>query len=123
MTSAKARLIEELCKLEGQENKLRQDQAVEAFNEVVKLLGNFAKHFNTQQRSEIAGFDIHGAAEPKRAAPSKKGGRPKYWLPHTQETWPGRGRTPKPFTIWQGSASYKEWKAKHPDEKFPAFPG
>lgn len=78
--SAKVRLIEELRGLEGQENKLRQDLSAEAFNEVVKLLGNFAKHFNTQQRLEIAGFVIHGAAEPKRAAASKKGAPNAGWF-------------------------------------------
>jgi len=45
--------------------------------------------------------------------------KPKYELPHTGETWSGRGRTPKAFAAWEGSASYKEWKAKNPDLKFP----
>ncbi|QEO99506.1 histone-like nucleoid-structuring protein [Xanthomonas oryzae pv. oryzicola] len=62
-------------------------------------------------------------AKPKKVASTRKEVVPKYWLPHNQETWSWRGRPPKAFTIWQGSASYKEWQAKHPDEKFPKYPG
>ncbi|WP_337054694.1 H-NS family nucleoid-associated regulatory protein [Pseudoxanthomonas sp. USHLN014] len=123
IAATKAKLEEELRKLEEQEAQLRQDQAAEAFNEVVKLLGEFARHFNAQQRAEVAGFVIHGAAKSKKAAASKKEVAPKYWLPHTQETWSGRGRTPRNFAAWEGTAAYKDWKSKHPDEKFPKFPG
>lgn len=123
ITSAKAKLEEELRKLEEQEAQLRQDQATEAFTEVVKVLGEFSEYFNPKQRSEIAGFVINGAAKPKKAASSKKEVAPKYWLPHTQETWSGRGRTPLAFKAWEGSPAYNEWKAKHPEEKFPKYPG
>ncbi|MBO9883553.1 H-NS family nucleoid-associated regulatory protein [Xanthomonas sp. D-109] len=123
ITSAKAKLEEELRKLEEQEAQLRQDQATEAFTEVVKLLGEFAEYFNAKQRSEIAGFVINGAARPKKAATSKKEVAPKYWLPHTQETWSGRGRTPLAFKAWEGTSAYQEWKKNHPDEKFPKYPG
>ncbi|CTP89683.1 virulence regulator [Xanthomonas translucens pv. poae] len=123
ITSAKAKLEEELRKLEEQEAQLRQDQATEAFTEVVKLLGEFSDYFNSKQRSEIAGFVINGAAKPNKALSTRKEVAPKYWLPHTQETWSGRGRTPLAFKAWEGSPAYNEWRAKHPDEKFPKYPG
>lgn len=44
---------------------------------------------------------------------------PKHWLSHTQETRRGA----RSFTAWEGTAAYKEWKARHPGEKFPKFPG
>ncbi|XQA79265.1 H-NS family nucleoid-associated regulatory protein [Xanthomonas sacchari] len=122
ITSAKAKLEEELRKLEEQEAQLRQDQATEAFIEVVKLLGEFAEYFNAKQRSEIASFVINGAAKPKQAVSAKKEVAPKYWLPHTQETWSGRGRTPLAFKAWEGTSAYQEWKKNHPDEKFPKYP-
>jgi DNA-binding protein H-NS len=123
ITSAKAKLEEQLRKLEEQEAQLRQDQATEAFTEVVKLLVKFSEYFNAKQRSEIAGFVINGAAKAKKAASTKKEVAPKYWLPHTQETWSGRGRMPLAFKAWEGSPAYNDWKAKHPDEKFPKYPG
>ncbi|MCT8275008.1 H-NS family nucleoid-associated regulatory protein [Xanthomonas translucens] len=123
INSAKAKLEEQLRKLEEQEAQLRQDQAAEAFAEVVKLLGEFSEYFNAKQRSEIAGFVINGAAKSKKVAAFKKEVAPKYWLPHTQETWSGRGRTPLAFKAWEGSPAYNDWKAKHPDEKFPKYPG
>ncbi|HLL17473.1 MAG TPA: H-NS family nucleoid-associated regulatory protein, partial [Rubrivivax sp.] len=62
------------------------------------------------------------AVQPKKAKTGKEVA-PKYWLPHSQETWTGRGRPPKAFTAWEGTAAYREWKAAHPQEKFPKFPG
>ncbi|WP_416204007.1 H-NS histone family protein [Xanthomonas euvesicatoria] len=123
LAAAKEKLAEEIRKLEEQEAQLRQQQSSEAYTEIVKLLDQYTDHFSAKQKSEIAALIGAGVAKPKNAASAKKEVAPKYWLPHNQETWSGRGRPPKAFTIWQGSASYKEWKAKHPDEKFPAFPG
>ncbi|MCF5935457.1 H-NS histone family protein, partial [Xanthomonas perforans] len=110
-------------KLEEQEAQLRQQQSSEAYSEIVKLLDQYAGHLTAKQKSEIAALIGADVTKPKKAASTRKEVAPKYWLPHNQETWSGRGRPPKAFSIWQGSASYKEWKAKHPDEKFPAFPG
>lgn len=123
LAAAKEKLAEEIRKLEEQEAQLRQQQSSEAYSEIVKLLNQYTEHFSAKQKSEIAALIGAAVAKPKKAASTRKEVVPKYWLPHNQETWSGRGRPPKAFTIWQGSASYKEWKAKHPDEKFPAFPG
>ncbi|MBO9876094.1 H-NS family nucleoid-associated regulatory protein [Xanthomonas sp. D-99] len=123
LAAAKEKLAAEIRKLEEQEAQLRQQQSSEAYSEIVKLLDQYTEHFSAKQKSEIAALIGAGVTKPKKSASTKKEVAPKYWLPHNQETWSGRGRPPKAFTIWQGSASYKEWKAKHPDEKFPAFPG
>ncbi|HAI94349.1 MAG TPA: histone-like nucleoid-structuring protein [Xanthomonadaceae bacterium] len=124
IAEAKARLAEELRKLEEQEAQLRQQQASDAFADVMTLLHDYAPHFSGKQKSEIAA--LIGAGETRargESKPAKREVAPKYWLPHNGETWTGRGRTPRAFVAWEGTAAYKEWKSKHPDEKFPAFPG
>ncbi len=124
ITEAKAKLAEELRKLEEREAQLRQQQASDGFAQVMQLLRDFGEHFNARQKAEIAA--ALGEAKPKKATTSSDARRevaPKYWLPHTGETWTGRGRTPRAFAAWEGTAAYNEWKARHPDEKFPAFPG
>lgn len=126
ITSAKAKIEEELRKLEEQEAALRQEQAAAAFAEITSLLSQYGEHFTPKQKAELA--VAIGASSPgrgRRAAPAqaKKEVAPKYWLPHTQETWSGRGRTPLAFKAWEGSPAYNEWKAKHPGEKFPKYPG
>ncbi|AZR30118.1 H-NS histone family protein [Xanthomonas vasicola] len=126
IASAKAKLAEELKKLEEQEATLLVEEASSAFLQVSDLLSRFGQHFTAKQKAELAaqvGSSIPVQGRPKKAAGTKKEVAPKYWLPHTQETWTGRGRTPRSFAAWEGSAAYKEWKAKHPDEKFPKFPG
>ncbi|MBO9741413.1 H-NS histone family protein [Xanthomonas axonopodis pv. begoniae] len=126
IAAAKAKIAEEIKKLEEQEANLLQEEAANAFQQVSDLLSRFGQHLTAKQKADLAaqlGASVGGSGRPKKAAGTKKEVAPKYWLPHNQETWSGRGRPPKAFTIWQGSASYKEWKAKHPDEKFPAFPG
>ncbi len=125
ITSARAKLEEELRKLEEQEAQLHQEQFAQAFAEVADLLNQYGQHFNSKQKSEIAALlgTTKGPGRPKKALGGKRGVAPKYWLPHSQETWSGRGRTPLAFKAWEGSPAYNEWKAKHPDEKFPAYPG
>lgn len=76
---------------------------------------------SAKQRAEIV--SLLGADVPKKAGGVKKEVAPKYWLPHTGETWSGRGRTPRAFAAWEGTSAYTTWKASHPNEKFPAFPG
>ena len=123
IATAKAKLEEELRKLEQQEAQLRQQQAADAFGEVMNLLSQYGQHFSAKQKAEVvAAVGASSAPRPRREAASKEVA-PKYWLPHTQETWTGRGRPPRAFTAWEGTAAYKEWKAKHPNEKFPKFPG
>ncbi|MCW0390819.1 H-NS family nucleoid-associated regulatory protein [Xanthomonas sacchari] len=126
IASAKSKLEEELRKLEEQEATLRQEQAASAVAEIIGLLSQYGEHFTPKQKAELA--VAIGASSPgrgRRAAPAqaKKEVAPKYWLPHTQETWSGRGRTPLAFKAWEGTAAYKQWKASHPDEKFPKYPG
>ena len=126
IASAKAKLAEELKKLEQQEASLLEEEASSAFLQVSDLLSRFGQHFTAKQKADLAaqlGGTSAGPGRPKKAGGTKKEVAPKYWLPHTQETWTGRGRTPRSFAAWEGSAAYKEWKAKHPDEKFPKFPG
>ncbi|MBN6149710.1 H-NS histone family protein [Xanthomonas sp. AmX2] len=120
IAEAKAKLHEEIRKLEEQEKQAREGETNAAHANVLSLLEQFSEYFSAKQRSEIAAYVT--AAAPK-AAKSAAGGRsevkPKYQLPHTGETWSGRGRTPKSFAAWEGTAAYKEWKARHPDLKFP----
>ncbi|XQA71119.1 H-NS family nucleoid-associated regulatory protein [Xanthomonas sacchari] len=126
ITSAKAKLEEELRKLEEQEATLRQEQAASAVSEIIGLLSQYSAHFTPKQKAELAvaiGASSPGRGRKAASAQAKKEVAPKYWLPHTQETWSGRGRTPLAFKAWEGSPAYNEWKAKHPDEKFPKYPG
>lgn len=133
IATARAKLEEELRKLEEQESQLRQKQAADAFAEVMNLLGQYSQHFSAKQKAEIvAAVGAGNHAKAKKEAGTKEVA-PKYWLPHTQETWSGRGRPPRSFTAWEGTAAYKELKAKpsqskpiqakHPSEKLPKFSG
>lgn len=125
LAAAKAKLEQELRQLEQQETELRQQQATDAFADVMSLLGQYGEHFNARQKAEIV--TAVGAGSPARvkapAAAAKREVAPKYWLPHNGETWTGRGRTPRAFVAWEGTAAYRDWKAGHPDEKFPKYPG
>lgn len=126
ITSAKAKIEEELRKLEEQEAALRQEQAAAAFAEITSLLSQYGEHFTPKQKAELSvaiGASSPGRGRKAASAQAKKEVAPKYWLPHTQETWSGRGRTPLAFKAWEGTAAYKQWKASHPDEKFPKYPG
>ncbi|UBB26325.1 H-NS histone family protein [Pseudoxanthomonas japonensis] len=123
IATAKAKLEEELRKLEEQEVQLRQQQSADAYSEIMSLLGQYGALFTAKQKAEIVtAVGASSPSRPKKAAAAKEVA-PKYWLPHSGETWTGRGRPPRAFTAWEGTAAYKEWKAKHPNEKFPKFPG
>lgn len=123
LATAKAKLEEELRKLEEQEAQLRQQQSADAFSEVLGLLSQYGSLFTQKQKAEIiAAVGANPPAKAKKTAVAKEVA-PKYWLPHSGDTWTGRGRPPRAFTSWEGTAAYKEWKAKHPNEKFPKFPG
>lgn len=123
IATKKAQLTEELRQLEQQEDALRKDQTSDAFAQVIGLLNSFSQNFDSKQKAEIAAQVVSEARTPKKKTRAKEELPPKYWLPHTQETWSGRGRPPRSFKIWEGSASHREWKAKHPNEKYPKFPG
>ncbi|WP_369939911.1 H-NS histone family protein [Xanthomonas medicagonis] len=125
IVSAKTKIEEELRKLEEQEAALRQEQAAAALAEITSLLSQYGEHFTPKQKAELAiAIGASSPARGRKAAPAqaKKEVAPKYWLPHTQETWSGRGRTPLAFKAWEGTAAYNQWKASHPDEKFPKYP-
>ncbi|KGE52112.1 histone-like nucleoid-structuring protein [Xanthomonas axonopodis] len=119
IAQAKAKLLDELQKLEEQEKTERASEASSAHATIVSLLEQFAGHFNTKQRNDIAAYLGTTAARKEVTKSGRSEVKPKYELPHTGETWSGRGRTPKAFAAWEGSVSYKEWKAKNPDLKFP----
>ncbi|AAF84302.1 H-NS histone family protein [Xylella fastidiosa] len=127
IAEAKVKLTEELRRLEEQEVQLLQQQAAEMFTRVIALLNDFGKHFNGKQKAEIAALIMVNDEKPKaRKALSADARRvvvPKYCLPHSGETWTGRGRLPSSFAAWEGTAAYKEWKSNHPNERFPAFQG
>jgi DNA-binding protein H-NS len=123
IASAKAKLADELRQLEQQEEELRREQSADVFAQIISALQLFGSNFDSRQRAEIASHVVSGARAAKKATATKSEVQPKYWLPHTGETWSGRGRPPRAFTAWEGSVSHREWKAKHPDEKFPKFPG
>ena len=123
IATKKAQLTEELRKLEQEEEALRKDQTSDAFAQVIALLNSFGQHFNAKQKADIAAQVVAEARTTKKKKGAKEELPPKYWLPHSQETWSGRGRPPRSFKVWEGSASHKEWKAKHPNEKYPKFPG
>ncbi|WP_369934862.1 H-NS histone family protein [Xanthomonas tesorieronis] len=124
--SAKAKIVEELRKLEEREAALRQEQAAAAVAEIAGLLSLYGEYFTPKQKAELAvAIGANSPGRGRKAAPTqaRKEVAPKYWLPHTHETWSGRGRPPRAFTAWEGTAAYKHWKANHPDEKFPKYPG
>jgi DNA-binding protein H-NS len=123
IASAKAKLADELRRLEEQEQALRKEQAADAFTQIISMLQLFGQSFDSRQRAEIASHVVSGARTSKKAASTKAEVQPKYWLPHSGETWSGRGRPPRSFTAWEGTAAHREWKANHPNEKFPKFPG
>ncbi|WP_045761907.1 H-NS histone family protein [Xanthomonas albilineans] len=124
IAEAKAKLQEEMRKLEEQEKQARESQTNAAHANVLSLLEQFAEFFTTKQRNEIASYVNSPAPKVTKVAKAASGRsdvKPKYQLPHTGETWSGRGRTPKPFAAWEGTAAYNEWKARHPELKFPLF--
>jgi DNA-binding protein H-NS len=123
IASAKAKLVEELRELEEQEERLRAEETDGAFAQVTSLLHLFASHFDAKQRAQIAALVAPAEKAPRKVRSAAVDAQPKYWLPHTGETWSGRGRPPRSFTAWVGTVSHREWKAKHPKEKFPKFPG
>lgn len=125
INEAKAKLLAELQALEEQEAALLTEKASEAYNQVIELLTTFGAHLGRAQRNEIIALTGTGSSQPKSKKPNdiRKEVAPKYWLPHTQETWSGRGRTPRAFVAWEGTPAYNDWKKSHPDEKFPAYPG
>lgn len=124
LAAAKSKLAEELRKLEEQEAELRQEHSLQAFTDVMDRIAEFGEHFTTKQKAEILAA-VRPEVSAKSSVRKKQSSQvaPKYWLPHNGETWSGRGRTPRAFAAWEGTAAYNQWKASHPNEKFPKYPG
>jgi DNA-binding protein H-NS len=122
IAESKAKLLEELQKLEEQEKTELANEAASAHANIISLLERYASFFSSKQRNEISNQLGESSG---RAAPAAKSSRsevkPKYQLPHTGETWTGRGRTPKSFAAWEGTAAYNEWKTRNPSLKFPLY--
>lgn len=100
----------------------------EAYDRVTVLLTTSYADFSPEQQRRIQTLVGRvGAAAPAKAPKALKAPKqelpPRYWLPHSQETWSGRGRVPQSFLSWEGTVAHTEWKKRHPDERFPAFPG
>ncbi|MBO9873523.1 MULTISPECIES: H-NS histone family protein [Xanthomonas] len=126
IVSAKAKIQEELRKLEEQEATLLRERAASAVTEIIGLLSQYREHFTPKQKAElVVAIGVSNPGRGAKAVPTqaKKEVAPKYWLPHTHETWSGRGRPPRAFTAWEGTAAYNHWKASHPEERFPKYPG
>ncbi|ENZ93599.1 H-NS family nucleoid-associated regulatory protein [Xanthomonas fragariae] len=119
--AAKSQLLEELRKLEQEEAQLKYCQTLEAFDQVIEVLTQFGSRFNAKQKSQIASLAMTGKSRGKLSSTGEVVA--KYWIPHSGETWSGRGRKPRAFKAWEGTSSYKEWKANHPDKPFPLYPG
>lgn len=123
IASAKAKLSDEIRQLEEQEAQLLKEQASNAFSQIIRALQTFGANFDARQRAEISALVTSGPRVAKRAANKGSDSAPKYWLPHSGETWSGRGRPPRAFTAWEGTVAHREWKANHPNEKWPKYPG
>ncbi|WP_256032164.1 H-NS histone family protein, partial [Xanthomonas graminis] len=71
----------------------------------------------SQRKAELAvAIGASSLGRGRKVAPTqaKKEVTPKYWLPHTHETWSGRGRPPRAFKAWEDTVAYKQWKASCP---------
>lgn len=124
LAAAKSKLAEELRKLEEQEAELRQHHSSQVFAEVMERISEYGEHFTANQKAEIsAALRSRESAKSRAPRQQKKDVPPRYWLPHNGETWSGRGRTPRAFVAWEGTAAYNQWKTAHPHEKFPKYPG
>ncbi|MCW0410908.1 hypothetical protein NB709_000784 [Xanthomonas sacchari] len=91
----------------------------------MSLLSQYGEHFTSKQQADLA--VAIGASSPgcgRKAAPvkSKKEVAPSIGCPIPRK--PGRAAdAPLAFKAWESTAAYKQWKASHPDEKFPKYPG
>ena len=71
IASAKAKLAEELRKLEDQEAKLIEDEASDAFLQISDLLSRFGQHLTSKQKADIAsqvGSSSNAPGRPKKSA-------------------------------------------------------
>lgn len=122
LAAQKQKLLEELRKIEEQENKERQAEAESAHSNIVSLLEDFAEFFDSRQRAEIARYVVSGSTRGRKSVSNQGSKGPvaaKFKLPNG-ETWSGRGRTPTAFVEWEKSDAAKKWREANPEQKWPA---
>ncbi|MCC7634816.1 H-NS family nucleoid-associated regulatory protein [Stenotrophomonas rhizophila] len=113
------------------EQALLRAATQEAYRRVTLLLNASYADFSPEQqrriRAALGSETPAGAVSPARrgkpGSTAKQDLPPRYWLPYSGETWSGRGRPPKAFLAWEGTVAHTEWKKRHPDQRFPAYPG
>ncbi len=111
--------VSRLLKLDP--HALRTAAIEEAHKRIKELLGEHFSEFTAQQQEKIrALLGIRGA---KRVKVADDQAPPRYWLPFNGDTWSGKGRPPRSFLAWEGTVAHAEWKRRHPDERFPRYPG
>ena len=115
----KQKIADRLAELDKQEAELQAEQAQSAVDALIAV----ARYVTPKQAQAIMAAIGQARRPTAKRHPANGTVAPKYWLPHSGETWTGRGRTPKAFAAWEGTAAHNEWKAGHPNERFPAFPG
>lgn len=100
---------------------LRTAAIEEAHKRIKELLDEHFPAFTAQQQAKIRALLGIGGA--KRAKVTDEPAPPRYWLPFNGDTWSGKGRPPRSFLAWEGTVAHAEWKRRHPDERFPRYPG
>jgi DNA-binding protein H-NS len=107
----------------GMDDQALLDAAVdEAHRRLTALLQAHFEGFSAKQRDRIGAL-IGVKTTPTTPAAARDDEVPRYWLPFSGQTWSGRGRPPREFVAWEGTVAHTAWKKRHPDERFPTFPG
>jgi DNA-binding protein H-NS len=118
----RARLDADMQRL-GMDDLALIDAAVgEAHGRLIALLQAHFEGFSVKQRDRIAAL-IGIKTTAATSTPARNDDVPRYWLPFSGQTWSGRGRPPTEFVAWEGTVAHTAWKKRHPDERFPRFPG
>lgn len=131
---AKAALEQEIARSGLNDQALLRAATKEAFERVNLLLKAYYADFSPKQQALILATvgakptsNVTSREKPVKAArPTKAPAEelpPRFWLPFSGETWSGRGRPPNAFLAWEGTVAHTEWKKRHPDERFPRYPG
>lgn len=121
IAAQKYKLQRQMAVLQAQESEMRGKAILTAHADLLVLLEKHRKDFTAKQKQEISSA-LSAGRTPKTARPTSAAAQAKYQLPHTGQTWSGRGRMPKSFAAWQATVAYTEWKAQHPGLKFPSCP-
>jgi DNA-binding protein H-NS len=93
----------------------------EAHRRVMCLLpAHFAAFTPAQQHKIRALLGVNHTPAPD---PQAADAPPRYWLYFSGQTWSGHGPVPPAFLAWEGTVAHTEWKRRHPEERFPRYPG